>query len=197
MKKEEVIYIIFRVYRNDRLKNFEYAWTKNKNMAKAFKAQRTDEKFKVARVTSEDLARIYSDTTMERERELKIKAVFCKSTNDYVRLVTTDMEMNDAKAKLKKLFAELSDPSRNLGVYSLESQMNLYRSIRPEFLRALEYFGFRPPAMDSYFDSVEDDYSSFPSEEDMFYCFGHDLTPDWLKCLCSLEGLVFALKEDM
>ena len=204
MKKKTSKFIIYRVYQNDRIKNYQIGWTYNKSIAKLFIDLRGNEKYKVLKVSDYELAQMDTDDTQDKSSELKLFQIFCKSENSNVVIVSTDSEINEYCRKLYIYFTDELASLSALPNHTIDSQIKLFTELKNEYIEALEEIGFSPKEL-RYMD--EDDLENehvmnslkniiSPSEDDYRFYFGHDVIEDWAKCIYSLEGLMMVWKEE-
>lgn len=196
MKYSDIVYIIFRVYpAGSEIENYQYGWSKNKNLVKAFMRQRDHHKYTVRKVYEHELKNSFKDGQLEKGRELDVLEIRSNSTGEKVTLIMTAAELTEAELKLVSLFENAPKLNAPKGL-SLEPQVLLFQMLNDEYTEALDYFGFWPIQMESLYDSVEspDSASYSPSEFDT-PSIRND-SRDYIKCLESLEGLMMVLREE-
>lgn len=164
-------YIVFRVYPEDKDRGRFYGWTSSKSVAKGFTKQRSREKYKVFKVLNDDIERYENanDTGIggiEISREYMIDFVKLLSQSDrkpYI-IFTTLSELREFEISIRGLFKDLSSVSTIDGDYKY---LNMLHNLQDRYSNALETIGYRPPEMDSLYDSNSEDAYRLEDVEDM------------------------------
>lgn len=193
--KEESWYFIFRKYPAARVEWSEFGWTANKFLAKAFMMQRDRDKYRVVKADEYKLARNFGENQRDYAEELKMIKVRSTSGPGEYSVVTTDNELNEARAHILDMLRDLSALSHP-GEEFDPMLLGAFMCLGDPYKEALDYIGFQPKEMAAMYQG--DDESIYPEEEmRKYYGVGSMVNiPDYEKCLYSLEGLIAGLKED-
>jgi hypothetical protein len=197
-----------------------YGWTESKKIAWAFMKQRSPNKYKVVKMTSEQIAEMFSETIMESSNQLDYFKIRSAKTGDEVVFFTTMEEMNEAETKIQRYFREL--PHLIEHADGREEVVHLFVRLKNKFAEALDFIGFRPPEVELLYDRddwvgddgegsiegicdvIEQAYADKTIDE---YRNGWDCnkrplsasaTSDvYTKLIISLESFIMILKEEM
>lgn len=211
-------YLIYRAYtreeRPDKSDRYVfYGWTRNKKMILAFLKQRSPKKYKISRIDKMDIEKAYGEMPSE-DLILDFVELTSAKTNEKVYLITTKLEMQEAEKKISRLCREMSSISSFAPDCTMEV-LELFLNLKDYYKEALYFIGFRPPEVDSLFDSADsrDNYSSTEALEESIeeeYGMPFDLgisvmtpitpfiTEDYSKqVIYSFENFIKVLREDM
>ena len=213
-------YIIFRVYRDKPSQDHVFGWTESKKIAWAFMKQRSPEKYKVRKMTSDDIAKLFSESIMESTNQIDYFKIRSAKTGDEVAFFTTMDEMTEAERNIQKFFREL--PRLVEHADGREEVVHLFVRLKERYADALDYIGFRPEevetlygrddwvadgdgySIEGLYDEIENNYAEKVIND---YRNGWDAnkrpigtltTRDvYPKLIISLESFILVLKEEM
>lgn len=217
---DEKVFIVIRVYPDDHTRDHVYGWSESKKIIQAFMKQRSSDKYQVFRMTSEELAQMFSENAMEATNQIDYFKIQSAHTGDTVVFFTTKDEMMEAERKIQKYFREL--PHLIEHADGREEAVHLFTRLRKKYAEALDYLGFRPEEVEMIYDRddwigdngelsidaicemIENNYSEKAIDE---YRNGWDnskkplgtITSDdiYPRLLTSLESFIMVLKEEM
>ena len=217
---DEKCYVIFRIYPDDSKRDHVYGWTESKKIATAFMKQRSHDKYKVVKMTSESIARIFSESVMENSNQIDYFKIKSAKTGDEVAFFTTMEEMNEAEAKIQRYFREL--PHLIEHADGREEVVHLFVRLKRKYADALDFLGFRPSEVEILYDrddwigdgdensieglceGIENMYHEKMIEEyrngrdadkrPLGYLASQDV---YTKLIISLESFIMILKEEM
>ena len=195
-----------------------YGWTQSKDVIKAFKSQRSEDKYMITKTDSTELGELLgSNASPPEETMIDYVPLKMASTKEVVNFFTTHNEMQNIEKWIQRLFRESSKlVDRDNGKTRL---LELYLNLDEWYKGALEFLGFIPPELEAIFDSVDfhenseseyelerritdayDGYLDWPQEDQV-----HDTRIPGLqnmphihnKIIYSLESFVKAAKDDL
>lgn len=213
-------YIVFRIYPEEPNRDHIYGWTESKKIAWAFMKQRSRDKYKIVKMSSDQIAKMFSESIMESSNQLDYFKIRSAKTGDEVAFFTTMEEMNEAETKIQRYFREL--PKLIEHADGREEVVHLFIRLKKKFADALDFIGFRPPEVEVLYDRddwigddgegsiegicdvIEQAYADKTIEE---YRNGHDcdkhplstsvISDVYPKLIISLESFIMILKEEM
>lgn len=218
-------YMIFRTYtakerpdmrKVDRTRFF--GWSKSKDVVMAFLSQRDPKKYKIIKMSDEEIAEYFSEDNMVyNETKLDILVLRSASTNEKVLLITTINETMQAEKDIQRMFYSAC----KIVDYSVNA-VELFMNLQEKYSEALEIIGFMPPEVEAMLnpvdyessgsridfieEEIDDAYSGaldYPREEDTVQRLEKPLglmmfnNNTYQKMLYSLESFIKVLKEDL
>ena len=217
---DEKCYLIFRIYPNEPNRDHVFGWTESKKIARAFIKQRSKDKYKIIKMTSERIAEVFSERIMESSNQIDYFKIKSAKTGDEIVFFTTMDEMIEAEKKIQKYFREL--PHLIEHADGRDEVVHLFVRLKSKYADALDFIGFRPSEVEAIYDrddwigdadegsiegicdNIEQAYVDKTIEE---YRNGLDsnkhplgLTASsdiYTKLIISLESFIMVLKEDM
>ena len=217
---DERIYVIFRVYKDEPKRNHVYGWCEIKEIGKAFMKQRTPGKYKMVKMTSEDLAKYFSESSMELSNQIDRYMIDSVHSSDPITFFSTADEMKEAEANIQRYFREL--PQLIERADGRSEVVELFIHLKEKYAIALDYLGFRPPEVEAIYDrddwvgdadetsiegivdTIDNAYTEKVIEEYKSgrsvnrYPAGLDyLRDEYAKMILTLESFVIVLKEEL
>lgn len=154
-------YMVYRVYtKKERSDPNErvvlYGWTSDKNVLKAFLAQRDEKKYTYMRIDQEDIGKYFDENVDDTDIQIDIIWVKSAGSREDVPLFTTMDELNNAEKDIQKYFRNLAsfEDIEGDGDYV---QMVIH--LDEYFASALFYLGYRPQDIDYMYPSASDEDS--------------------------------------
>ncbi len=218
MDEEKVRYMVFRIYTKEERKDPDdravfYGWSYDKAVVKAFFVQRNKAKYKVVKMNEKDIADNFHEDVVDGSTQIDyIKLRSAKTDEEYIIFLTSN-ELVEREIEIQRLFSDLS---------SLEDKtlLNMFLNLKPQYLEALYYIGYRPPEIDVLFpsDDEKDDWcnenhaeyqiietaeDSYSSNENGYRIINHKpygaiaLEDAFRKVIYSVESFIKVLKNDM
>lgn len=162
-------YLIYRVYTrkeradpNDRV--ILYGWTSDKNVLKAFLAQRNEKKYTYERIDQEEIGTYFDENVDDTDIRIDIIWVKSAASGEDFPIFTTMDELNNAEKDIQKYFRKLAS-FENIEGDGEYVQMVIH--LDEYFASALFYLGYRPQDIDFMCDSCseEDSFSGLAAAE--------------------------------
>lgn len=162
-------YLIYRVYtRKERADPNErmilYGWTADKNVLKAFLAQRNEKKYTYVRIDQEEIGKYFDENVDDTDIRVDIIWLKSASSGKDFPIFTTMHELSNAEKDIQKYFRKLAsfEEIEGSGDYV---QMIIH--LDEYFSSALFYLGYRPQDIDFMCDSCdeEDNFSGLEAAE--------------------------------
>lgn len=150
---------------NHKERNVFYGWTEHKSILKAFLSQRNKNKYKVYKVSDEDIEKFYSEDVTYNETKIDcIKTKSSKTHEEYV-LFITGVELQESEIKIQQIFRDLSSIKDLPGNYNY---LDMILHLDSYYFDALYYIGYRPPEIDAIYDSADPraDFSTYYDVEE-------------------------------
>lgn len=222
MEPENKIYLIYRNYNEPERKKEEqkvlFAWSKSKALVKGFLKQRDNKKYIVLKSDENTFMSNYGefgDADRTMLNYINLKSV--KDQQEYCFFTTLD-ELQTAEIEIQRYMSDLSTIDDIEGIDKVFIEI---MNLKPYYLEALIYLGYRPSQLDQLFPSaseydefngcskaeteIEDAYSGDFSISPMEYedyrikkipglC---TLDETHNKILYSLEAFIKVLKDDL
>lgn len=205
----EVVYIVYRT-RKKKGEQF-YGWNDNKSVIKAFLKQRSKNKYFMIKVDKDDVEYEAPTEHGELQPEYMIDFIKLKSvkSNETFYIFTTKNELKEYEINTHNMFREIMSLEK-IDNNRISDYVILLLNLREEYTNVLHYLGYRPPELDSLFesaigedimyDTISYAYEQMPCEE--YYL--HRSTPPGLsvledvsdKILYSVESFIKVMKED-
>ena len=124
---------------NNRERNVFYGWTEHKSILKAFLSQRNKNKYKVYKVSDEDIEKFYSEDVSYNETKIDfIKTKSSKTHEEYV-LFITGVELQESEIKIQQIFRDLSSIKDLPGNYNY---LDMILHLDSYYFDALYYLKF-------------------------------------------------------
>jgi len=197
-----------------------YGWCEIKEIGKAFMKQRTRGKYRMVKMTSEDLARYFSDSGMDISNQIDRYMIDSVHSSEPIAFFSTADEMKETEVNIQRYFREL--PKLIERAEGRPEVINLFIHLKDKYAYALDYLGFRPPEVEALYDrddwvgdadetsiegivdAVENAYTEKMIEEyksgrsENRYPAGLDsLRDEYSKMILTLESFVIVLKEEL
>jgi len=217
-------YLVFRTYMENERPDISspeerivlYGWTSNKNILKAFFSQRNKDKYRVKKVSTEDLAYYYSDTDLSMDIMIDFLTLKIASTGEEIEFFITKHEMMETEKKIQAYFRNLSSivDRGKCGI----KHLNMFNNLDEYYADALLYLGFEPPEIEALYDvcgyhectssedminmEIEGAYSMYDYPEEEYHRKDEipglsTFTLPAKKILYSLESFIMILREDL
>lgn len=167
---EDVTYFIFRTYSEKERPEEEhryvyYGWSKHKAVVKAFIAQRNAKKYRIIKLTAEELEEkndvIVSIVDGFDTFDPNYKLDYCKlksaaDENVEISFFSTPDEMHNAEILIQRKMNKLGSlESINVPIGREKEMLEMIMNLDDYYGSALFFIGFRPIEMDILFDSVD------------------------------------------
>lgn len=215
-------YLVYRVYtkeerpdREDR--NVLYGWSTNKSIIKAFQKQRSKDKYRVIKMSRDDIVRTFSEEIDDTDAMIDFIKLKSAKTHEVIYLFMTLKEMRETEKKIQQLFLNQASLERIPGD---GNYLELFMNLDDYYGDALFFIGYRPKEVDILFSSADprDDYASinrvsdqidqaydelygFPQEElrrPTDNVIGLSVIEDVANKICySIESFIKVMREDM
>lgn len=215
-------YLVYRVYtkeerpdREDR--NVLYGWSTNKSIIKAFQKQRSKDKYRVIKMSRDDIVRTFSEEIDDTDAMIDFIKLKSAKTHEVIYLFMTLNEMRETEKKIQKMFLDQASLERIPGN---GNYLELFMNLDDYYADALFFIGYRPREVDILFPSADprDDYASvdrieqqidqaydglygFPQEElrrSTDSVVGLSIIEDVANKICySVESFIKVMREDM
>jgi hypothetical protein len=217
---DDIHYLLYRVFSQKERptlsdgNNYFYGWTNSKKIVKAFFKQRDKNKYVVFESTLDEIASRYSENDLRLEKKISFLKLKSAKTGEEFSIFMTSSEMCEAEKRIQRMaerhcyFLNI-DEKKGILHYIV-----LFINLKEKYQEALNYIGYRPPEMQSMFDSVREERAEI--EECIDLAYGESLNPreyyhdpqenvpglstlsDVSKMiLYSVESFVKVLKDDM
>lgn len=215
-------YLVYRVYSKEERPDIEdrhilYGWSTSKSIIKAFRKQRNKDKYRVIKMTNDDIIRTFSEEIDDTDAMIDFIKLKSAKTHEVVYLFMTLNEMRETEKKIQKMFLNQAslDSIPGDGNY-----LELFMNLDDYYADALFFIGYRPREVDILFPSADprDDYASvdrieqqidqayeelygFPQEElrrTTDNVIGLSNIEDVANKICySVESFIKVMREDM
>lgn len=220
-------FLVFRVYSEEErpeksTQSIYYGWTTHKAVLKAFLRQRSSKKYKVIKLSNEEIEKYnqkYSDCDDLDDKEHMIDFIKLKSAKTYEEhtLFVTLNELRSFEIDVQGYFHDLASVSTIDGD---SKYLDMVYNLREDYFNALYFLGYRPPEINALFsDNMESMYDNNNDIEDQIvtaYDEASSLTPKDFsirsrnklpgqyfmndisnKILYSIESFMKIMKDDM
>lgn len=160
---EKKNYIVYRIYsKKERPERVErsifYGWTHSKDIVKIFLKQRNKKKYKVLKMTDEEV--IYnipnSDETITYDTMIDFVKLRSAKTAEEIYFFTTLREMKEAEINIQRIFHNMSSIDKIKDKGDGRNYLNMIFNLDDYYLSALFYIGYRPPEIDVLFPSASE-----------------------------------------
>lgn len=197
--EEEFKYLVFRVYSEKERPNLSermifYGWTNSKSIIKAFLKQRDERKYKVIKMTDEEIIRQinYSDeiiTPYTFIDFIKLKSV---NNDNEITLFTTLSEKNEVEKRIQKMFNELSSIK---SIHGRGNYVDMILNLDEYYLMPLLILGYRQEEIYLFEDDSEERSKSIERYRKNLEIIEIDDT--FAKIIYSIESFIKILKNDL
>lgn len=209
-------YMIYRKYSREERSEEErfvfWGWSSSRDAVLGFLRQRSHKKYKIVEIKMSEMFKIYGEDDLDEDSRLNMVTLLSAKTRKPSVLFTTQIELNETKKKIQRMFRDAASLGDVCGSDTVEV-LHLFMRIKPYYASALYFIGFRPPEVDAMYDSADyhDDYSGIESiEEEIDSEHADDTSKPTLdpfrssivddvskKIIYSLESFIAILKDDM
>lgn len=199
------MYVIYRQYSRDERPGESfiercplYGWTNDKKMIKLFLQQRSKDKYKIIKVSKEDIECDYEEP-MNRSMMLDILQLQSVSIDEKMYFISTDNEVQTWEFKLHQMFEDAA---------SLESikgdgnYLELFHNIKEEYTDALAVLGYVPRELEALFPAAVLSMDEFEAELDSRHSCGDankslETASAKDKVIFSAEAFIKIFKDEM
>lgn len=163
-------YLVYRIYHNSECSDFTdrsrfYGWSTNKNIIKAFRKQRNQKKYKIIKMSENEISKTFSEDIDDIDAMIDYIKLRSVKTNEKMTLFLTLNEMRETEKKIQRMFLDQASLSRIQGT---GNYLQMFLHLDNYYADALYFIGFRPREVDDLFPSADyhDDYSSIEKIEE-------------------------------
>jgi hypothetical protein len=150
--------LLYRVYQTE--ENILFAWTLEKSLIKAFFKQRTPNKYYYTKSVA-------VPKVSDRDPEIMLQILKLKSnqTGGMIPIVTTENEKRAFELDVHSYFQDLCSLHTLPGKHKdISKYIMMIINLDERFLDALTMIGYRPPEIESIFDSLESHHGMMDTE---------------------------------
>lgn len=163
-------YLVYRIYHksersDDTDRSRFYGWSTNKNIIKAFRKQRNQKKYKIIKMSENEISKTFSEDIDDIDAMIDYIKLRSVKTNEKMTLFLTLNEMRETEKKIQRMFLDQASLSRIQGT---GNYLQMFLHLDNYYADALYFIGFRPREVDDLFPSADyhDDYSSIEKIEE-------------------------------
>lgn len=163
-------YLVYRIYHKSECSDSTdrsrfYGWSTNKNIIKAFRKQRNQKKYKIIKMSENEISKIFSENIDDIDAMIDYIKLRSAKTNEKMSLFLTLNEMRETEKKIQRMFLDQAALSRIPGT---GNYLQIFLHLDNYYADALHFIGFRPREVDDLFPSADyhDDYSSIEKIEE-------------------------------
>lgn len=163
-------YLVYRIYHKSECSDATdrsrfYGWSTNKNIIKAFRKQRNQKKYKIIKMSENEISKTFSENIDDIDAMIDYIKLRSVKTNEKMTLFLTLNEMRETEKKIQRMFLDQAALSRIPGT---GNYLQMFLHLDNYYADALYFIGFRPREVDDLFPSADyhDDYSSIEKIEE-------------------------------
>lgn len=210
--KSKKIFLIYRIYNKkeieDGFENHLYGWSDSAALIKLFLMQRDYKKYRVDKITDEELAEELSENNLDEELKMNYVNLISVKNNTEVKFYTNKYELQEIEVRIQDYFnslCSLNDYEYN----TIVSIVMMLSNLDYIYEEALDVIGYRPPEMDSLFpgngefygddiiNEIIDGYSYFSINKKHEVPGLHSVSSLPRLILYSLESVIMVTYKDM
>lgn len=163
-------YLVYRIYTKEERPDIEersvlYGWSKSKSIVKAFNKQRNPSKYRIIKMSDNDIIRMYSETLEDQDNMIDFIKVRSAKTHEELYLFMTRNEMRETEKNIQKMFMSQAsfDDVKDLKIY-----ISMLLNFQNYYGDALYFIGYRPAEVDILFESADwhDSYCNIDKVEE-------------------------------
>jgi hypothetical protein len=208
--EDQVYYLVYKTS-DDRHGGIEdlYGWSHSKSVVNAFLKQRNPKKYVIDKmVITADKSGAYSKRGLVDTRYLdlsdpimlNILPLKSCNTGETVKLFTTSDEQIRIVSDIDSMFDQLRSFDR-VEDTSIAHLVNIYKSIKPKYINALEWIGYNPTEISYLYDTVDDIYNEINFGQDYIDESDDEIDKGGLNLIkamfYSLESVIKVLKDEL